>query len=144
MWIDHEGYFTTYGTPQVLTLVADNVSDKVLDSVEQSVILDNAELVIQCAAVPVSAGGGTLNIQLVASAAAALTTPTVMWSTGVLTNATIVAYTANSTLYKIRVPQEIPLRYVGILFTIATAVWTAGSLRAFLTPQAPYFTPAAP
>ena len=144
MWMDYENHFTTYGTAQVITLVADNLSANVIDLTEKRTILQNADLVVQCEDVPVSAGGGTLDIQLVNSAAAGLGTPTILWSSGVLTNAAIVAWTANTTLYKIRIPSDMPLRYLGILWVIGTAVWTAGSLRAFLSPQTPYFTPAAP
>ena len=107
-------------------------------------VLSDLYLVVQCVVVPVSAGGGTLTIDLVSSAATALTTPTILWSSGLLANATIVAWTAYSTIFAVRVHLETELRYLGMNYTIGTASLTAGSWIAFLTPLAPYHIAATP
>jgi hypothetical protein len=131
--------------PQAVTLVTDNISDNVVDlGRNYPRALDNLYFVLQCDAVPVSAGGGTLTVSLVTSAAVGLTTPQTLWSSGLLANATIVAYTADSTLYHIPVPPYALLRYLGVIYTITVAVWTAGSFRAFITPDAPHYIPATP
>jgi hypothetical protein len=150
MWIDKENSFclvTSAGlTAWAVTAQTDNVSPNVIDMthIPRNIIHEGFYFVAECVAVPVSAGGGTMNIQLVTSAAVGLTAPQVVWSSGVIANATIVAYTANSILYAIKVPPVLLLRYLGVLLTIGTAVWTAGSFRMFLTPNAPYFIAATP
>ena len=53
-------------------------------------------------------------------------------------NAVIVAWTANSTIWAFKVPAKMLLRYLGATYTIGTAVFTAGTWRAFFTPDAPY------
>jgi len=77
----------------------------------------------------VSAGGGTLQIQLVTSAAAALTAPTILWDSGVQANATIVAWAIDTSPFP-----AIPLHrsgtlllYLGAIYTIGTDVFTAGA-----------------
>jgi len=142
---DYQLWFNTYGTAQAETTVDTHNSDNVYDmTIVDKNILKAGVLVFQIETAIVSAGGGTLNIQLVCSAAAALTTPTVLWSTGVLANATIVAWTANSTIYKVKVPANIPLRYLGMQYIIGTAVFTAGAWRCFITPDAPHHIAADP
>ncbi len=131
--------------PQAVTLVTDNISDNVVDLTHYPRSnLDNVWFVLQCATVPISAGGGTLTVSLVTSAAVGLTTPQTLWSSGLLANATIVAWVANTTLYYLRPPMPALLRYMGVIYTIGTAVWTAGSFRAFMTPDVPNYIPATP
>ena len=126
-------------TPQAETTVDTHVSTNVVDlSKYPRNVINQLYFVFQCAVVPISAGGGTLQIDLVTSAVAGLTTPTVMWSSGILANATIVAWTANSTIFAFKVPAHMALRYLGCNYSIATAVLTAGSWRAFFTVDAPY------
>ena len=110
-------------TAQVETTQATHISDNVIDltHVPRNVI-ENLYFVFQCEVVPISAGGGTLQIDLVTSAAAGLTTPQTLWSTGIVANATIVAWTANSTIYAFKIPANMLLRYLGCNYTIATAV----------------------
>jgi hypothetical protein len=130
-------------TAQAETTVDTHVSDSVINLTHvPRTILDNAYFVFQIETAIVSAGGGTLQIDLVCSAAVGLTTPTVLWSTGVLANATIVAWTANSTIYAFKCPAYLPLQYLGCNYTIGTAVFTAGSWRAFFVPDVPFAIPA--
>ena len=130
-------------TAQAETTQAAHISDNVIDvtKIPRS-IYNSLFLVIQIVVVPVSAGGGTLTIDFDSSAAEALTAPTTLWSSGLLANATIVAYTANSLIYKVKLPPRIPLRYIGLTYTIATANFTAGSWVAFLTPDTEFLIPA--
>lgn len=83
----------------------------------------------------VSAGGGTLQIQLVTSDAVGLGTPTILWDSGVQANATIVAWLIDTAPFP-----SIPLhrsgtllRYLGAIYTIGTAVFTAGAWDLFAT-----------
>lgn len=85
------------------------------------------------------AAGGTTEITLVTSASAALTAPTVLWSSGVLThNITEAAFLINTIVYVAKIPPSISLRYLGVCWTIAVAAWTAGTADIFITPNAPY------
>jgi len=126
-------------TAQAETTVDTHVSTNVVDlSKYPRNIIEQLYFVFQCVEVPISAGGGTLQIDLVTSAVAGLTTPTVMWSSGIMANATIVAWTALSTIFAFKVPAQRALRYMGCNYTIAGNVLTAGSWRAFFTVDAPY------
>ena len=89
----------------------------------------------------VSAGGGTLKIQLVTSAAVGLGTPTVLWDSGVIANATITGtdWAVDDTPFP-----AIPLHrsgtlllYLGAIFTIGTAEFTAGAWDLFATYDQP-------
>ena len=149
MWIDKENTFNTISgttwTAWAETTVAAHNSPNVIDLTHiPRVIIENARFVVQVVDVPVSAGGGTLQLDLVTSAATALTSPQTLWSSGVVSNATIVAYTANSTIFDIPIPSSMLKRYMGVIWTIGTAVWTAGSFRMFLASQTPEYIPAAP
>ena len=127
-------------TAQVETTEGTHVSDNVIDLTRKPQnIIENLYFVFQCEVVPISAGGGTLQIDLVTSAAAGLSTPTVMWSSGIISNAIIVAWVANSTIYAFKIPANFALRYLGARYTIATAVLTAGSWRAFFAVESPHF-----
>ena len=126
-------------TPQAETTVNVHVSTNVIDLTKwPRDIINQLYFVFQCAVVPISAGGGTLEIKLVTSAAAGLGTPTVMWDSGIIASATIVAWVANSTIYAFKIPAHMALRYLGATYEIATNVLTAGSWRAFFTVDAPY------
>jgi hypothetical protein len=85
------------------------------------------------------AAGGTTVISLVTSASAALTAPTVLWTTVTLTHdVTEAAFKANKLVYAVKLPRRLSLRYVGVCWTLAVAAWTAGTADIFLTPNAPY------
>lgn len=149
MYIDADTCLCTVAnnvmTAQAETTVATHVSDNVIDLTHiPRNIIENCYFVFQCEVVPISAGNGTLQIDLVTSAAVGLTTPQTLWSTGIITNATIVAWVANTTIYAFKVPANMLLRYLGCNYGIATAVFTAGSWRAFFTPDAPYLIAATP
>lgn len=132
-------------TAQAETTQATHVSTNVVNLTHiPRNIIDQLYFVFQCEVVPISAGGGTLQIDIVTSAAVGLTTPTVMWSSGILANADIVAWTANSTIFAFKIPVQMALQYLGATYTIASAVFTAGSWRAFFTPDAPYLIAATP
>lgn len=127
-------------TAQAETTVAVHPSDNVVDLTKwPRNIIDQLYFVFQCEEVPISAGGGTLEIKLVTSAAAGLGTPTVMWDSGILANAAIVAWVANSTIFAFKIPAALALRYLGATYEIATDVFTAGTWRAFFTVDAPYY-----
>ena len=86
----------------------------------------------------VSAGGGTLQIQIVTSAAAGLTGSTVLWDSGTIANATIVAWAADATPYTICVHYTgTLLLYLGAIYTIGTDVFTAGKWDLFGTYDQP-------
>ena len=149
MIFDRETCFNTVTsagmTAQAETAADTQISANVLDWTKiPRTQFSSLFFVVQIVVIPISAGGGTWQIDLVSSAAEALSTPTIAWSSGLLANATIVAYAANSIIYALQIPPRFPLRYVGVRYTIATDVWTAGSFCSWLTPNAPYGTPATP
>jgi hypothetical protein len=95
---------------------------------------------------PTSGGGATIDIQLVSSAAAALTTPTVMADITGGAQAYNGGKFSTTSFFKVPLPRAGPyvatlnpngwLRYIGINIIIATAVLTGGSIIAFLTRDA--------
>jgi len=140
----YQDYQNRFSVLQDETTVDDHISDNVINLVHAPLtVYENPFLVFRIGTAIVSAGGGTLEIKLVTSAAAGLGTPTVLWSSGVLANATIVAWTADSLIYLVRVPPVITLQYLGMIYTIGTAVFTAGTWDAFLTPDIPILIGAA-
>jgi hypothetical protein len=129
---------------QAETTVAAHISDNVVDLTHiPRVIIDNAYFVYRIKTA-ITGTGETFQIDLVTSAAAGLTTPQILWSTGILTETIIEAWTANSIVYAFKVPSNMLLQYLGVIYTIGTAVFTAGAWDAFLTPNAPYFIAATP
>lgn len=148
MYVDNELSFNLVSnnviTAQDETTASSYISDQVVDlgHIPRNVI-DNLYCVFQVEVALVSATG-TITIALVTSAAAALTTAQTLWSSGLVANATMVAWTAQSTVYAFRVPANMLLRYLGMTYVIGTAALTAGSWRAFLTPDAPYHIAATP
>ena len=86
-----------------------------------------------------NATSATIEIQLVCSAAAAGGTDTVLCSTGLLAHDASEAKLAlNSILFAWKIPQNIPLQYLLVAWTIAAAHFTAGTADVFVTPNAPY------
>jgi hypothetical protein len=82
---------------------------------------------------------GTMEVQLVSSAAAALGSDTILWSTGVMVHATIVAtFLINTIVYVIKMPRKIPLRYFGVAWVVGTDVMETTTADIFITPNAPY------
>lgn len=96
-------------------------------------------LVVLFVAAPTSGGGATIDIQLVSSAAPALTSPNVMVD---LTGGAV-AFGNAKFAAGARLAVELPragvggttgwLRYIGINFIVATAALTGGTVNAFLT-----------
>lgn len=71
-----------------------------------------------------AAGAATLQAQLVTSAAAALSAPTVLYDTTAIGKATLVA---GYILMDVVVPQTAQ-RYLGVVYTVATGPMTAGAV----------------
>lgn len=126
MILDYNGILSK---AQAETTVTDHISDNVIDlGAAGKRIIDPLWYVFRIDAAIVSAGGGTLEIKIVTSAALNLGTPTVLWTSGLLANATIVAWPANSIPYVIPVYHRgTLLRYLGAIYTIGSAVFTAGA-----------------
>lgn len=125
MYVDN---FGTLSDAQDETTVTTHVSDNVVDlGVAGRRIIDPLWYVFRIDTAIVSAGGGTLQIQIVTSAAAALTAATVLWDSGTISNATITAWAINTIPYVIPVTYNgTLLRYFGAIYTIGTDVFTAG------------------
>lgn len=126
MYIDYNGVLSD---AQAATTVAAHVSTNVVDwGAAGRRFYEPLWYVFRIDTPIVSAGGGTLDIQLVTSAATGLTSPTVLWDSGVLSNATIVAWAAGAIPFVIPVFYKgTMLRYFGAIYTIGTAVFTAGA-----------------
>lgn len=100
-------------------------------------------LYVLITAVPTSGGSATIDLQLVSSAAAALTSPNVMLDITNGAQSFNGGKFATGTAYRVALPRSGPfvptlnpngwLRYIGINAIIGTAVLTAGSICAFLT-----------
>jgi hypothetical protein len=84
--------------------------------------------VAQLGAAVTSAGAATVDVQLVESASADLSSPVVLASTGALA---LAALTAGAVLMDIPVPAT-ELRYLGFQYVIGTATTTAGTVNAGL------------
>jgi len=125
MYVD---YFGNLSDAQDETTVTTHVSDNIVDlGVAGRRLVDPLWYVFRIDTAIVSAGGGTLDIQIVTSAGTNLSTPTILWDSGVVANATIVAWAANSIPYVIPVVYNgTLLRYFGALYIIGTNVFTAG------------------
>lgn len=138
MYIDYNGILSD---AQDETTVAAHISDNVVDwGVAGRRFYEPLWYVFRIDTAIVSAGGGTLDIQLVTSAAADLSTPTILWDSGVLANATIVAWAVGAIPYVIPVFYKgTMLRYFGAIYTIGTAVFTAGKwdMLPVINPPAP-------
>jgi hypothetical protein len=129
---------------QAETTQAAHISDNVVNlSHIPRCIIDNMYFVFRIGAA-ITGTGETLQIDLVTSAAAGLGTPQILWSTGVMVEATIEAWAANSIVFAFKVPSNLLLQYMGVIYTIAGANFSTGTWDAFLTPDAPYFIAATP
>lgn len=126
------------------TSVAVHVSDNVLDLTKYPRnIIDQLYWVFQIKDA-ITGAGALFEIKLVTSAAEGLSTPQVLWSSGQLANATIIAWTANSTIFAFKLPAYLQHRYLGATYEIITSVFGTGSWRSFFTVNAPYFIAATP
>ncbi len=149
MILDADLSFTTVSgsdhTAQAETTQATHISDNVIDTTRiPRTVIENGWLVIQVEVALTTSASATMDWQLVTSAAAALTNPTIEWSSGVIATGVVVAYSANSTIYAMRIPPVMHLRYLGMRFIIGTGALTAGSWRCFIAVTAPYPLPATP
>jgi hypothetical protein len=90
---------------------------------------EDTYLVIQVDTAVTSLGSATVDFKYVESDTADLGTPTTLASTGAVGKATLIAgYQA----LKMKIPAN-SKRYVGVIYTVATADLTAGAFSAFLT-----------
>lgn len=85
-------------------------------------------LVVQVDTAVTSAGAATVEFKYVESATQDLGTPTVLATSGAIGKATLVA---GYQVLKIKIPENTK-RYVGVIYTVATADLTAGAFSAFL------------
>lgn len=142
---DYQLWFNTYGTPQAETTVDTHISDNVYDmTIVDKNILKAGIFVVRIDTTPAVNANGTMQFQLVCSAAAELTTPTVLLSTSEFDHDTCEAWAADEIIYKAKVPAHIPLRYIGAQVIIGTAILTAGDWDWFITPEAPHHIAADP
>lgn len=73
-----------------------------------------------------SGGAATLTVQLIQSANADLSSPTILQTTPALALATLVA----GYQFRLRIPPGISARYLGVQYVIGTATTTAGTVTA--------------
>ncbi len=148
-YLDADLSFTTVAdndhTAQAETTQATHISDNVIDTTRiPRTIIDNGFLVIQIEVAPTTSASATMDWQLVTSAAAALSAPTIEWSSGVIATGVVTAYVVNQTIYVIKIPPVMHLRYLGMRFIIGTGALTAGSWRCFIAPDWQFLVPATP
>lgn len=80
-----------------------------------------------------SGGATTLQVNLESDSTADLaTSATVHWASPIIAKATLVA---GYTIARTQLPSGDYERYLGVRYTVATGPFTAGSFRAFLTPD---------
>ena len=117
-----------------------NYSDSVdLASTTNRSIAEGGYMVWRQGAAETMTATGTLQVQLVCSAAATLGTDTVLWSTAVLTHAQIIAaMLINTIVWVVKIPQNIPLRYLGVAWIVGTDAMETTTADIFITPDAPY------
>jgi len=125
MILDYNGILSD---AQDETTQAAHVSDNVVDLGVAGRRFDPFWYVFRIGTAIISGGGGTLDIQLITDSAENMaTTPVVIWDSGVIANATIVAWAVNSVPYVIPVYYSGAwLRYFGAMYTIGSAAFTAG------------------
>ena len=123
-----------------LWAVATNYSSSYdLGSTTNRSIAEGGYLVWRQGAAETMTATGTLNVQLVCSAAAALGTNTILWETGVMVHATIVAkMLINTIVWVVKIPPNIPLQYLGVAWVVGTDAMETTTADIYITPNAPY------
>lgn len=113
-----------FSDAQAITVTAN--STNVIDLTTNADIARGAPLRFQCEVTTAFTAGGaaTLQVQLVTSAAAALTSPTVLRDTGALA---VAGLTAGLIIFDGVIPRT-ALRYIGVIYTVATGPMTAGAV----------------
>ena len=125
--------------PQAETSVAQHISDNVVDLTKwPRNIIDQLYWVFQIG-VAITGASAKFRIQLVTSAAVGLGTNQVLWDSGELANATIVAWVANQTIYAFKLSAYLQHRYLGCTYEIITSAFSTGSWRSFFCVDAPYY-----
>lgn len=91
------------------------------------------ELLCQVVVAVLSAGAATIEVDVITSASADLSTPTIVCSSQVIAKATLVVG------YKFRlfIPFGLTQRYLGLQYTIGTATTTAGKITACIVGHVP-------
>ena len=131
-------------TAQSETTAAAYISDNVIDLTKwPRNIIDQLYWVFQIEDA-ITGASTKFTIQLVTSAAVGLGTNQVLWASGELSNATIVAWAANSTIYAFKLPAYLQHRYLGANYEIIDQVFSTGSWRSFFSVEAPYLIAATP
>jgi len=86
------------------------------------------------------AAGGTTTISLVCSAAATLGTDTKLITRAWTETECEAGFLIDTMVFVWKIPANIPLRYLGVMWVLAVGAWTAGTADIFITPNAPYPT----
>ena len=145
MYLDKENCFHLYPTAQAETTTAAHISANVVDLTKYPRnIIDMLYWVFQLEVAITTATSATFQVDLVTSAAEALTAPQILWSSGVVATGVVVAWLAQSTLWAFKVPAYLQHRYMGCIYTIGTGTFTAGSWRSFLSVDVPYLIDPSP
>ena len=145
MYVDKNLYFINRvgladGTTLWATLWAHtttNIGDVIdLEQVTNRRIAEGGYVVWQCHTVPLQAANDT-TFKVVCSAAVGLGTPTVLWEANAIDHAVLAAWTVDSIIWVVKLPNQIPLRYLGVSWYPTTTAWTAGEMDIYLTPEVP-------
>ena len=125
MIIDYEGNLSD---AQDETTMTTHISDNVIDlQATGRRIVEPWWYVFRIDTAITTGTSATLQIQMVTSAAVGLGTATVLWDSGVIASATVVAWAANAVPYVIYVTYNgALLQYFGAIYTIGTGTFTAG------------------
>lgn len=83
------------------------------------------------------AAGGTTTISLICSAAATLGSATLLHTKAWTHDECEAAFTKDTIVFAWKIPQNIPLRYLGVQWVLAVGAWTAGTADIFITRDVP-------
>lgn len=120
--------FNEFSDAQAFT-TGDNTSTYSFDTKSADIGTgEDLYLVVQVDEAVTSNGSATVEVKYVESAGADLSSPTVLATSGAIAKATLVA---GYQVMKIKIPANTK-RYVGVIYTVATADLTAGKFSAFL------------
>lgn len=122
--------FNLFSDAQAFTAVADATSTKSFDTKGADIGTgEETYLTVLVNEAVTSAGAATVEIKYVQSDNADLSAADVLATSGAIGKATLIAgYKA----YQIKIPANTK-RYVGVIYTVGTAVLTAGKFTAFLS-----------
>lgn len=121
-----------------LWAVTTNISSTIDLSTSNRSIIEAGFLVWRQGTAAAVAAGGTTTISLICSAAATGGTPTKLITLAYTEAECEAAFLTNTIVFVWKIPQNIPLRYLGVQWVMGTGAWTAGTADIFITPNAPY------